>query len=132
MAEQAYSRPCTAPCAVQGRLHKPCTAPGAVLHRCPNRFPGKIKTRFGVYALKRKWETPIKYTTIIIDPSRGLIILGVYGRLVYTLCHVHNSRVQRGLHTKTTPQGREAPLWSAAKGCAFVVLFFSVQQVPSL
>ena len=58
---------------------------------------------------RRHWETPIIYTTMITDPSRGLSILGVYGRLVYTLCHVHNSRVQQELHTKQHGMGAKRP-----------------------
>ena len=58
---------------------------------------------------------------VIIDPSRDLLILGVYGRLVCTLCHVHNSRVQQELHTKQYETRARSPV-GAAEGCVFVVV----------
>ena len=58
---------------------------------------------------------------VITDPSKALLSLGVCGRLVYTLCHVHNSRVQQELHTKQHHRGGKRR-WGAAEGCAFVVL----------
>ena len=74
------------------------------------------------------------YIWLLLGPSRGLLILGVYGKLgVYVLCRLQKYLSATNAHTKQHHRGAKRPCGSRRlRCCCFVCAFVAGNMISAL